>query len=81
MKKPYKPNKRDTRLQEREEQLAEAKLLPQTNSEERRHKAQIIRKLWKMESKSDHYFINNFQSRRTNDLELAHYIETLGGNK
>ena len=81
MKKPYKPNKRDERLQQREENLAEAKLLPQTNSEERRHKAQVIRKLWKMESKSDHYFINNFQSRRTNDLELAHYIETLGGQE
>ena len=81
MKKPYKPNNRDIRLQKREEQLAEAKILPQENSKERKHKAQIIRKLWKMESKSDHYFINNFQSRRTNDLELADYIETLGGNK
>ena len=79
MKKPYKPNKRDERLQQREEQLAEAKLLPQENSKERHIKAQIIRKLWKMENKSDHYFITNFQSRRTNDLELADYIETLGG--
>ena len=52
--------------------------MPQGNSKERHLKAQIIRKLWKMENKSDHYFITNFQSRRTNDLELADYIETLG---
>ena len=79
MKKPYKPSNRDIRLQEREEKLADAKLMPQGNSKERHLKAQIIRKLWKMENKSDHYFITNFQSRRTNDLELADYIETLGG--
>ena len=81
MKKPYKPSKRDERLQKREENLAEAKLMPQENSKERHLKAQSIRKLWKMENKSDHYFIPNFESRRTNDLDLAHYIETLGGNK
>ena len=81
MKKPYKPSKRDERLQKREELLAEAKLLPQENSTERKHKAQIIRTLWKMETKSDHYYITNFQSRRTNDLELADYIETLGVNR
>ena len=79
MKKPYKPSKRDERLQQREERLAEAKLMPQDNSKDRYIKAQMIRKLWKMENKSDHYFITNFQSRRTNDLELAKYIETLGG--
>ena len=38
MRKPYKPNKRDIRLQEREEKLAEAKVMPQGNSKERHHK-------------------------------------------
>ena len=69
-----KPNSRDKRVQEFEEDLLRAKNLPQSSKQERELKAKLIKSLYNLKNPNDRYDIRRFDERRRSDYELADLI-------
>ena len=70
-----KPNNRDLRVAKFEEDILHAKNLPQSTKQERVLKAQAIKSVYNLRTKTDKYDIRRYDERLRSDYELADLIK------